>query len=93
MSLSEIQIVSKDNTTDGETIPEQQQQQPVIVDVFGASAYGDLPKLRNLVEQENVSLSKPDGNGYYPLQWASLNNFDHVVHYIIQVLYLFLIWV
>ncbi|KAI7732832.1 hypothetical protein M8C21_022160 [Ambrosia artemisiifolia] len=56
----------------------------VIGDVFGACAYGDLIKLTKFVEEDGVSLSLPDANGYYPLQWASLNNFPHLSHYIIQ---------
>ncbi|KAI7732839.1 hypothetical protein M8C21_022167 [Ambrosia artemisiifolia] len=56
----------------------------VIVDVFGACAYGDLIRLTEFVEEDGVSLSLPDANGYYPLQWASLNNFPHLSHYIIQ---------
>ncbi|KAK9053429.1 hypothetical protein SSX86_030063 [Deinandra increscens subsp. villosa] len=74
-SLSEIEIVSKDNTAGGGV---------VIVDVFGACAYGDLPKLRKFVEEDGVSLSHPDANGYYPLQWATLNNFAHLAQYIIE---------
>ncbi|XP_076903751.1 putative protein S-acyltransferase 23 [Bidens hawaiensis] len=56
----------------------------VIVDVFGACAYGDLLKLIKFVEQDGVSVNQPDGNGYYPLQWAALNNVADVVHYIIE---------
>lgn len=86
MTSSEIEIVSdsaketKNNTAAGQ-IPAE----VVIIDVFGACAYGDLPKLRKFVEEDGVSLSQPDGNGYYPLQWASLNNFADVAQYIIEV--------
>ncbi|CAI9294455.1 unnamed protein product [Lactuca saligna] len=85
MTSSEIEIVSdsaketKNNTAAGQ-IPAE----VVIIDVFGACAYGDLPKLRKFVEEDGVSLSQPDGNGYYPLQWASLNNFADVAQYIIE---------
>ncbi|CAH1414992.1 unnamed protein product [Lactuca virosa] len=57
-----------------------------VFDVFSASAYGDLLKLRKFVEDDVVSLSQPDANGYYPLQWASVNNFPDVAQYIIEVL-------
>ncbi|CAH1414993.1 unnamed protein product [Lactuca virosa] len=55
-----------------------------VFDVFSASAYGDLLKLRKFVEDDVVSLSQPDANGYYPLQWASVNNFPDVAQYIIE---------
>lgn len=55
------------------------------VDVFSAAAYGDLEKLSKFVEQDGASLSAPDANGYYALQWAALNNFADVVQYIIEV--------
>ena len=56
-----------------------------VIDVFGASAYGDFEKLRKLVEEDGVSLSKPDGNGYHAIQWAALNNFAAIVQYIVEV--------
>ncbi|RVX10325.1 putative protein S-acyltransferase 23 [Vitis vinifera] len=55
-----------------------------IFDVFSACAYGDFPKLRKFVEENCASLSKPDGNGYYALHWASLNNFPDIVQYVIE---------
>ena len=42
-------------------------------------------KLLNFVKKEGVLLTHQDGNGYYPLQWAALNNFTDTVHYVIQV--------
>lgn len=56
----------------------------VVVDVYSASAYGDLEKLREFVERQGQSLSNPDANGYYPLQWAALNNYTDIAHYIIE---------
>ncbi|KAK8602109.1 hypothetical protein V6N13_058238 [Hibiscus sabdariffa] len=53
-------------------------------DVYTAAAYGDLEKLYRLVELEGCSLSKPDGLGYYALQWAALNNRTAAAHYIIE---------
>lgn len=55
-----------------------------IVDVYSASAHGDLDKLRKFVgEGQTVSVS--DGNGYYALQWAVLNNFPDCARFIIEV--------
>ncbi|KAM7264276.1 hypothetical protein ACFE04_001959 [Oxalis oulophora] len=94
MSSSEIEVVSSSSSNTITTTTEansqqqqqqQQQQQPVtIVDVYTASAYGDLDKLKEFVENDSVSLSIPDDNGYFPLQWASLNNFPLIALYIIQ---------
>lgn len=39
----------------------------------------------SLSKEDGVSLSQPDGNGYYALQWAALNNFAAIVQYIIEV--------
>ncbi|CAI8615717.1 unnamed protein product [Vicia faba] len=36
------------------------------------------------VEQDAASVSVPDVNGYYALQWVSLNNFHEITHYLIQ---------
>lgn len=57
----------------------------IVVDVYSASAYGNLPKLRKFVEVDGFPLSKPDGNGYYALQWAALNNYADIAQYIIEV--------
>ncbi|KAH6793486.1 Ankyrin repeat family protein with DHHC zinc finger domain-containing protein [Perilla frutescens var. hirtella] len=81
MASSEIEIVSDSN-----------QQKPAngnpnevhVVDVYSAAAYGDFEKLRKFVESDGVSVSHPDGNGYYPLQWAALNNFASICQYIIE---------
>ncbi|KAL2254509.1 probable protein S-acyltransferase 23 [Sesamum indicum] len=81
MASSEIEIVSDSN----EHKPSNGNPNEVhIVDVFSAAAYGDFDKLRKFVEHDGVSLSQPDGNGYYPLQWAALNNFADIVQYIIE---------
>lgn len=76
-----------------EIVSDSSQQKPAngnpnevhIVDVYSAAAYGDFEKLRNFVENDGVSVSHPDGNGYYPLQWAALNNFADICQYIIEV--------
>lgn len=58
-------------------------------DVYTAAAYGDMEKLRRLVESEGCSVSEPDGLGYYALQWAALNNRTAAAQYIIEVVFLF----
>lgn len=85
MSSSEIEVVATDNTSNNSITSNNTNPNPVVIaDVFSASAYGDLPKLRKFVEEDASSLSTPDGHGYYALQWASLNNFAHVAQYIIE---------
>lgn len=59
----------------------------LVVDVYSASAYGDLEKLRRFVERYGQSVATPDGNGYYALQWAALNNYADIAEYIIEVVY------
>lgn len=58
-------------------------------DVYTAAAYGDMEKMRRLVESEGASVSEPDGLGYYALQWAALNNKTVVAQHIIEVFWLF----
>ena len=59
----------------------------LVVDVYSASAYGDLEKLRSFVERHGQSVARPDGNGYYALQLAALNNYADIAEYIIEVVY------
>lgn len=82
MASSEIEIVSGSNyqQTSGFRNPNE----PAIIDVYSASAYGDFDKLRKFVEVDGISVYQPDGNGYYALQWAALNNFADIVQYIIE---------
>ncbi|XP_075511189.1 putative protein S-acyltransferase 23 [Primulina tabacum] len=82
MASSEIEVVtvgSEQKPSDGNP-----NQEVDIIDVFSASAYGDFVKLRKVVENDGVSVSQPDGNGYYPLQWAALNNFADIAQYIVE---------
>ncbi|XP_073034485.1 LOW QUALITY PROTEIN: probable protein S-acyltransferase 23 [Primulina eburnea] len=82
MASSEIEVVTVGNeqkTSEGNT-----DQEVDIIDVFSASAYGDFFKLRKFVENDGLSVSQPDGNGYFPLQWAALNNFADIAQYIIE---------
>lgn len=83
MASSEIEIVSDSNEQKPSSNGNPNEVQ--IVDLYSASAYGDFEKLRKFVENDGASLSHPDGNGYYPLQWATLNNFANIVQYIIEV--------
>ncbi|KAM0031081.1 putative protein S-acyltransferase [Helianthus debilis subsp. tardiflorus] len=53
-------------------------------DVYTAAAYGDMEKLRNLVEFEGCSVTKPDDLGYRALQWAALNNRVAAAQYILE---------
>ena len=39
-----------------------------------ACAYGDFDKLKSFIEQDPACVNTPDESGYYPLQWAALNN-------------------
>ncbi|KAK1300060.1 putative S-acyltransferase [Acorus calamus] len=85
--MAEIEVVASDGRQhDGE---DQQHHSSangvaVVVDVYSASAYGDLESLRRFVEDEGSSVARPHGNGYYPIQWAALNNYPDIAHYIIQ---------
>lgn len=83
MASSEIEVVS---TTEANTHQTQNDNQVAIVDVFSAAAYGDYDKLTRFVQQDASSLTRPDHNGYYALQWAALNNFADIVQYILEVL-------
>uniref|UniRef100_A0A2P2K0H1 protein S-acyltransferase n=1 Tax=Rhizophora mucronata TaxID=61149 RepID=A0A2P2K0H1_RHIMU len=90
MAHSEIEVVSSSETKSQQqqaAADEERSQNSFVVnvvDVFSASAYGDFEKLRKFVEEDGASLSKPDANGYYALQWASLNNFPNITQYIID---------
>ncbi|GMY38890.1 probable protein S-acyltransferase 23 isoform X2 [Fagus crenata] len=83
MASSEIEVVSSDSNA--EKNPEAEAVTQAVIDVFSACAYGDFEKLRKFVEEDGAaSLSQPDLNGYYALQWASLNNFPYIVQYIVE---------
>lgn len=84
MASSEIEIVSDSNDQQISDFPNP--NQPAVIDVYSASAYGDFDKLRKFVEVDGLSVYQPDGNGYFALQWAALNNFTDIVQYIIEVL-------
>ena len=46
----------------------------VVDTVSKACAYGDFDRLKQFVEAEPPCVNKPDESGYFPLQWAALNN-------------------
>ncbi|KAF7850416.1 hypothetical protein BT93_L5518 [Corymbia citriodora subsp. variegata] len=83
MASSEIEVTESPGAATTQD-PPSEAAAAAVVDAFSAAAYGDLEKLRTFVEQGGASLSTPDANGYYPLQWAALNNFADVVQYIIE---------
>ncbi|GAB2219370.1 hypothetical protein Drorol1_Dr00007005 [Drosera rotundifolia] len=80
MPSSEIEIVA---STNGES-PNHISSEVTAADVCAASAYGDLDRLRKLVEEDGGCVRKPDPNGYHAIQWAALNGHADVVHYIIE---------
>lgn len=50
------------------------QAREVIDTVSKACAYGDFDKLKEFVSTDPSCVNTPDDSGYYPLQWAALNN-------------------
>ncbi|KAL3723928.1 hypothetical protein ACJRO7_036007 [Eucalyptus globulus] len=75
MASSEIEVTESPGAATAQDPPsEAAATAAVVVDV----------QLRRFVEQGGASLSTPDANGYYALQWAALNNFTDVVQYIIE---------
>ncbi|KAJ0078425.1 hypothetical protein Patl1_37244 [Pistacia atlantica] len=81
MASSEIEVVS---STESKIHQTQNDNQVAIIDVFSAAAYGDFQKFRRFVQEDASSLTRPDDNGYYALQWAALNNFADIVQYILE---------
>ncbi|XP_024374636.1 protein S-acyltransferase 24 [Physcomitrium patens] len=87
---SEIEIVAEGGTVrengevssagDGLKSDEDQKKD----DVFTAAAYGDVEKLRRLVEVKGFSVVEPDSGGYYALQWCALNNRLAAAQYLIE---------
>ena len=49
-----------------------------------ACAYGNYEQLTAAVEEDSELLSTPDEMGYYPLQWAALNNRVGIIAYLID---------
>ena len=87
---SEIEIVAEGGTPrqNGEVSssgvnPEEGQKRE---DVYTAAAYGDVDKLRRLVEERGCSVLEPDSGGYFALQWCALNNRTAAAQYLIEVI-------
>lgn len=60
-------------------------QRDAIDTLSKACAYGDFDKLRQFIDQDPASVNQPDENGYFPLQWAALNNRVPESTYLLQV--------
>jgi len=58
--------------------------EPAIDTIFKACAFGDVDKLHEFVEKDPASIHQPDPQGYFPLQWAALNNRVAVCSYLIE---------
>ena len=80
---SEIEACSAD--TNGSVENKAEEDRSLKDDIYTASAYGDIDKLRRLVETEGHSVSTPDASGFYALQWSALNNKSAIAHYILEV--------
>lgn len=53
-------------------------------DVFIASSYGHLDKLKQLLKEKNLSLNIQDGYGNSLLHWACYRNHKNVVEYLLN---------
>lgn len=80
MTSSEIELVTEAQNNLGH-------DEQLKNNVYAVATYGDVEALKRLVLEEGCSVSKPDGNGYYALQWAALNNHAAAVHFILEVRY------
>lgn len=49
-----------------------------------ACAYGNYEQLTEVAEESPELLSAPDEMGYFPLQWAALNNRVGIIAYLID---------
>jgi ankyrin repeat protein len=56
----------------------------VIDTIAKACAFGDFEALQRFVESDPTSVNTADGQGYYPLQWAALNNRIQEASYLIS---------
>lgn len=59
-------------------------QQDVIDRPWKACAYGDLERLQSFLQSDPACIHRPGEDGYYPLQWASLNNRASIVHFLVE---------
>lgn len=82
MSSSEIQ---SNSASPARTDSSQSQSKANPVDnIWKACAYGDLDKLKQLATQEPALVNQTDEQGYYPLQWAALNNRVAVTSFLLE---------
>lgn len=82
MTSSDIQSSS---TSSPRTESSQGQSKASTVDnIWKACAYGDLDKLKQLAIQDPALVNQPDEQGYYPLQWAALNNRVAVTSFLLE---------
>lgn len=93
---SEIEIVAEGGTPRGQNgevsssgVNPEAEGQNKREDVYTAAAYGDVDKLRWLVEERGCSVLEPDSGGYFALQWCALNNRTAAAQYLIEVIYIF----
>lgn len=56
----------------------------VIDTIAKACAFGDFEALQRFVQADTTAVNTADAQGYYPLQWASLNNRVQEVSFIIS---------
>lgn len=74
---NEIQPMASASETSG--------QQPADVDnIWKACAYGDFDKLRLFVKKDPTLVNKTDEQGFYPIQWAALNNRVAVTTFLLE---------
>ena len=52
--------------------------------MWKAAAYGDFDTLKRLADETPGILKTPDGQGYYCLQWAALNNRVAIITYLLD---------
>ena len=57
---------------------------PPLERVRTACAYGNYEDLREAAEEDASLLDSPDEMGYYPLQWAALNNRVSIITFLID---------
>jgi ankyrin repeat protein len=58
--------------------------QQVVDSVSKACAYGDFDKLKQFIVEDPSCVNASDESGYYPLQWAALNNRIVEVNYLLS---------
>ncbi|KAG1654138.1 hypothetical protein FOA52_012184 [Chlamydomonas sp. UWO 241] len=56
----------------------------VVDTISKACAYGDFDKLKQFIAEDPSCVNAPDESGYYPLQWAALNNRIVEVNYLLS---------